>query len=121
MSLNTTTIANNNISSTSSRSQWLVIWLEFVEPLIVVFGILNNFLIISIMPNSEVQAAINAKIYYVSIATVDFYNLTIIWLGYSFLYYTLYYLSGGNYSLDLSSLNGALCSVFKISYATSEL
>lgn len=69
---------------------WLRVWFELVEPWILLFGVLSNLLVAALMPRRAVAVASSAKIYYVSIAVCDCYNLINSWILFSFIGDTLY-------------------------------
>lgn len=89
--------SSNSLRSTSvvaaatvGTPLWLRIWFELIEPWILLFGVLFNALVIAIMPRRSVAVAQSAKIYYVSIAVFDCYNLINSWILFSFIGDTLY-------------------------------
>ncbi|MCP6769671.1 hypothetical protein NL529_32965, partial [Klebsiella pneumoniae] len=62
---------------------WFRIWIQIIEPDIVIFGIITNPIIFFIMPRSVVAVGPSAKIYYVTIAISDIINLSVEYMWYT--------------------------------------
>lgn len=89
-SSNSTSIAQITTTSTSSTSTdttplWLRLWFELIEPWILLFGMVTNIIVVMVMPRHAVAVARSAKIYYITIAAVDVFNLFNSWVIYTFL------------------------------------
>ena len=69
---------------------WFRIWLQIIQPDIVIFGMITNPIILLLMPRSAVTVGPSAKIYYVTIAISDFINLSVEYVWYTLISDSMY-------------------------------
>ena len=90
----------------------LQIFLMYVEPIIIVIGLIGNSLVIIIMPQQSVFAAKSAKFYYNLLATSNLLDITVGWLLTSFLSQTLTLHTNEQIMMRTDTYNAFSCKVF---------
>ena len=91
------------------------------EPIVISIGLIGNLLIIVTMPRKSVTIAPTIKFYYLAIAIADFIDIINSWFLWVILSDTLNILTGGQYSIDLVTMNDFTCKVMVLVWAISEI
>ena len=87
---NSTAITVTTSSPGGIIELWFRIWLQIIQPDIVIFGMITNPIIFLLMPRSAVTVGPSAKIYYVTIAISDFINLSVEYMWYTLISDSMY-------------------------------
>ena len=113
---------NDNFSTNSNSSQktfevidwYLRLWSVYVLPLAIFLGVLNNTLILVVMPRSLVCVPRRVKRYYMWVALFDLLTVVMNDLLFSYFEDGLYFTTGGRFVIRTRSLGTWACKTLTI-------
>ena len=98
----------------------LLVFLKYFEPLLLIIGLIGNFLILVLMPKRCVQASASAKYYYILIALADLLDLIVGWVLRTLFGEILFIYSSGKLYINFYFINSLFCKILKTLWTLME-